>query len=440
MQVEKSVNSEIMKNPFEHENIRQRLAGKFRYFDGEQKRWYTFTNFCNPTCTEETIKIRCKWAKQTITLPYPFELSEGLLYLWGLIVGSAYKKDQLEICVDACQEETINSIVSKLGFEIQTLKVTKPRKKYNSPRIPRYYRKVRVKFPSEFLKFLKCLGYRQNKPSIPAWFTEQQKSIWLEGYLNSSKLQCRIRKGRNIAPKVQVFILNNEIKLLLGISEILDSFNVSHSIYQTQDRVRIVIQQISSIFNLVVNFSIYRPKFRALSAILKKSEEQPALRMSLQKLPISDFQLTLFGIALDNGNGELEYTIFENALATSSNQIRTNLYQLNEWGLIHYYKKENNREFLRLENQYLHYINQILKEEELELRNLLKLSDSNALSFYCKGCDVILSYLEAIGENSFGCPRCGEKTLQPLDISRHSYYGKLGHLAVQCRIIQGASI
>jgi transcription initiation factor IIE alpha subunit len=67
----------------------------------------------------------------------------------------------------------------------------------------------------------------------------------------------------------------------------------------------------------------------------------------------------------------------------------------------------------------------------------LKYSDSNALSFHCPECDTVLSYLEAMGERTFSCPNCASTTLHPVELSRFFYYGRLGYVVQQQRMLEG---
>ncbi|MHA1651020.1 MAG: hypothetical protein ACTSYB_12565 [Candidatus Helarchaeota archaeon] len=425
-----SISNQIEDN-FEHIKIKKKLVSYFSYFDPDKEGWCKITNFSDPICNKNQILIRCRYAQQILRIPYPFKLEDDILYLWGLIVGSAKYSKRLRIRIDAYQKPLIQSIAERLGIQIQTSVIHRKRRKRGSKRHPNTFRKLIVTFPFVFKKFLWCLGYRQKNNTIPQWLTFDQQLKWLEGYLNSSKIQCSFNPFR-----VSIRFSKYNPRLFQNIIELLKHLSIRFiPWHSSDDRFGITIKNHSSIAQIGKFFVIRRPKLRALFALIHKTQENPALLVSLQKFKLSEFQLTLYGLILEQPAIELEYTIFEKIFACSSNEIRQNLYLLDKLGLITYYKRENNKEFLIQANRYIHLIVQMLKSEKRELCRQLKFTDYNALSFHCKTCDQIISYTEAMDGHTFRCPHCKENNLHPVELSRYFYLGHLGLIMQQQRAL-----
>ena len=434
----------------EHLKVRDRLRRVFKYYDEERKRWRTIIGIINPECRGDRIKVQCKHAHQALQLPYPFRLSPGTCYLWGLITGNNLCRDgqrsPLEIQVDAIQDQVIRAITTELGIQVQIKPVQRSRRKRGVDRSPSQYRKIQVRFPSVFKKFLHCLGWNPRRPRLPQWLNDEQQMAWLEGYFNSPKIHCHIlRRDRvGIQPMITLYATNNHPRLLQDITKALKRLSITCSTLQFRNgnnlkQLACRIQGTSNIFKFLQYFPSRRPKLRALRALLQECRRHRALRLSLKKLALSEFHLTIYGTILSQPAQELEYTLLERTFASSSNEIRQVLYDLDECGLIDYYQKENHKEFFRQSSQYLHVVQHHLKIEEQKLRRYLKFTDSNALSFHCRDCDCIVGYTEAMGDGSFGCPQCNSKNLQPLEMSRFLYVRRLAHLTGQQNIVGGTS-
>jgi transcription initiation factor IIE alpha subunit len=421
----------------ENEDIRQRLATYFMYFNEQDGAWHTLTNLTDPICIKDTILLQYRGAKklgrQSLRLPFPFTLPKDLLYLWGLVAGSTAQKRNFGFCVDVNQEHLIRTLAKKLGLTVRVEAIRRARRRYAAERTPNYYRKLRITFPSILFKLLECLGGRN-----PRWLSLEQRGAWLEGYLNSVKLQCQIHHQMRIAPKITICAPKI---LLQEIQEVFDGLGIIYSIYQDNRRFQLLIQRHASLRTLVQAFAIRRPKVRALVALLQKFDQDAALRLSLHKLNLTEFQLTLYGVALDaitRPGQELEYTVFESVFARSSNEIRQNLYQFDQWGLISYFERENSKEYFALSTRYLANLGEMMRQELEELKTQLKYTDSNALSFHCLQCDKIVGYADAIGDHAFECPDCHSTDLRPIELSRYFFYGHLGNLTQQQKLIAEA--
>lgn len=438
----------LVESQDQHLNLRQRLSSKFKYYDEERAKWQTITNLVDPKCERDRILIRCNHARQVLSLPYPFKLG-NVCYLWGLIAGSTSSWAMLNkdgISIDAIQEEVIQEITSELGIHVQITPVRRSRRKRGVNRSPSQYRKIQVRFPSVLKRFLHCLGWRPRRLTLPQWLNDEQQMVWIEGYFNSSKIHCHIlrREETRIQPTITIYATNNNPRLLQDISKVLERLSINCSTFQFKNgnnskQLACRIQGSSNVLKLLQHFPSRRPKLRALSALLQECQRQRALRLSLKKLALSEFHLTIYGTILSQPAQELEYTLLERTFASSSNEIRQVLYDLDEYGLINYYKKENNKEFFVQSSQYLHVVQHLLKVEELKLCRHLKFTDSNALSFHCSDCDCIVGYAEAMGDGSFGCPQCNSKELQPLEMSRFLYVKRLAHLTGQQNLVGGTS-
>jgi predicted RNA-binding Zn-ribbon protein involved in translation (DUF1610 family) len=424
----------------EHAAIRRRLVKGFKYYDTQRAAWRPITNFADPECTDSVIQLRCKFARQELRVPYPFRLEDAVLYLWGLVAGAASGQKQLEICVDAAQEPILEAITAKLGISITIQHVRKRRRTRGSQRAPNPYRKIRVVFPFVVKQFLAALGYQPADNALPQWVGPDQQLRWLEGYLNSKKTQCTFRKGGAFFPRLRIYVSQDDPRLLADIQALLDECEIAYQLYRYAGQYRITIQNRASLLALADRFAIQRPNIQALFALLRRCATDPALRVTLQKFKLSQLQLLLYGLVLAQPLTELEYTLFEETLACSSNDIRQNLYLLDQLGLIAYYKKDNNKEFLIQAQRYLHSLRQILAAEEEELRRQLKVSDSSVLSFHCPDCGAISSYLDALQGDTFACPHCASATLAPLEVSQYFYYGHLGHLVQQKSALPGGPL
>jgi len=284
------------------------------------------------------------------------------------------------------------------------------------------------------------MGYKTKRFTYPDWLNLEQKIAWFEGYLNSKKLWCRITDsceyGTKIRPKIHISIIQNDPQLLRDITSLLDQFSIDHAISNWQGRLKVVVRKRSGLLQFMNSFTIRRPKVRALAAIMQESHNQPVFGVALAKYRLNEFQMLLCGLILDQPLQEIEYTLFEKTLTSSSNEVRQELYTLDKLGLITYYKKENNKEFVVRNTRYFHHVQRILRDEEAELRRILKLTDSNALSFCCQGCKRIFGYTEVMGENTFQCPHCSSYNLTPLNVSKFFFYGQLTSLSHQQNIIQ----
>ena len=150
MQAKGRVKVALVQDNIDHVIIRRRLVKYFMYYHDQNENWRSITNFADPECEKERIEIRCKHARQTLHLPYPFMLDTGVLYLWGLVAGAAHRKKQLEICVDANQEPRIQAAANQLGMRVEISHIRRKRRKYGSRAIPNKYRKIQVvHFPED---------------------------------------------------------------------------------------------------------------------------------------------------------------------------------------------------------------------------------------------------------------------------------------------------
>jgi len=416
----------------EHRIIRKQLI-KFLYYNSKCENWRAITLYegVDLECNESRILIRCKYARQTIYLPYPLKLEPDLLYLWGLIAGTSYHKKGLEIRVDLNQLPIIEKFAEKYQINLKIEHITRKRRRIGAKPNLDNYRQVKIKFPLVFRKVLYALGFRDAKNRIPKWLRYDQQLVWLEGYLNSRKIQCRFRKGNRFYPEIRIHVPQKNAPLLENVQSLLESLSIHYRIYKydVQAEFRIVIQGFANLLNITEHFTIRRPNIRALLALVRKCVSDPSFQLNINKCKLTKFQLTLYGLILDQDLRELEYTLFEKTFACSSNDIRHNLYILDTLGLIKYYKDATNKEFFTQSNRYRTQLLQILKSEEEELRRLLKYNEENTISFHCPDCQTLSSYTEAMGDSTFGCPHCGFTGLEPLELSRYFYYGHIGVLA-----------
>ena len=418
----------------EHVAIRRSLIRKFKYFNSSKADWRAITNFEDLECENGALVLRCKYARQALTIPFPFHIETEVAYLMGLVAGSIHKKESLEICIDADQEAQIKAITDRLGIEVKIDALKRKRRKWGTYQTSVQYRKIRVRFPMVLNTFFKALC--RGTLTIPPWFNYDQRLAWIEGYFNSPKMQCKLRQHGALAPRLIVRIPE---MILPDITMILDQLQVTFSAYQLQSKhqVEIIVYQRASLYTLLEALNINRPKFRALIGIIRGIERDSTLQLTLQKVALTEFETNLYGLVLDQPLQELEYSLFEQTYAIGSHIIRQHLYHLDHLGLINYYVKESDKEYLTLSNRYLSQIAQTLRQEEAEMRHRLKYSDSNALSFYCPECDTISSYLEAMGEKTFACPNCTATTLHPVEVSQFFYFGRLSQLMQQQRMLEG---
>ena len=443
MLVEKAIHANNMDALAESEEIQQRLKNKFEYFNEVDGCWYALTGIAAPICQSASILLRYKGSKtlarQTIQIPYPFAISKGLLYLWGLLAGSIRQKRNARVCLDANQEPMVQAVAAELGVRIRIVPVARSRKKYQGGKVLHRYRKIEATIPTILFKTLQCLGHRSNDPSIPAWFTTQQRECWLEGYLNSSKFQCQISRHHTIKPRITLSV---SLALRDDLVAVLHTLGIGHSIYQTPERIQIIIQKRASIDLLTQKFTIRRPKFCATLALIKKLKSDTALRLGVHQFRLTEFQLTLYGVALAAyyAKASLEYTIFEGTFACSSNTIRQDLYALDKLGLLSYYEQENHKEYFELSTRYRAAVEETIKAEERELKTQLQYTETNALSFYCTACDHLIGYVEAMGDRTFECPHCHSTALRPVELSRYFFYGHLGVNIYHQRLLQEAEV
>lgn len=426
------------------ELIYERIQKWFVYRDEQDGSWQALPKTEGAIMAGKTLLLRYtgskKLARQMMCVPSPFTLTKGMLYLWGLIAGSTAQQRNAGITVDAAQEPVLQALAEELEVSLKVVPVSRTRQRYGAERVSlNHYRKVKVTFPSVFLNFLKCLGYEPKEPHLPSWLTAEQRIAWVEGYLNSGKLQCQIQHANAITPKLTIYasdLLSHEI------AEVLDQGGIGYFIYQREERTQIIVQKRASLIRLTQQFTLRRPKVGALLALLHHIETTPALRLYFRRARLTEFQLTLYGTALKHGASETEevaYTAFAKTFACSSNTIRQNLYHFDQIGLLTYCEKENHKEYVTLATRYLATIENVIREEERQLKMRLKYTDSNALSFHCSGCDTVVGYAEAIGDHAFECPHCHSKDLHSLETSQYFYYGCLGVLTQQQKIVAGAS-
>ncbi len=428
----------------DREQVYERIQKWFAYRNERDGSWQALPKIEDPIIIGTTLLVRYagskKLARQTMRLPFPFTLTKGMLYLWGLIVGSTAQQRNAGITMDATQEPVLQTLAEELGVSLKVVTVSRTRQRYGAERVSIHrYQKVKVTFPSVFLNFLKCLGYASKEPHLPSWLTTEQRAVWVEGYLNSGKLQCQIQHANAITPKLTIYA---SASLSREIAEVLDQGGIGYFIYQREQRLQIIVQRRASLIRLTQQFTLRRPKVGALLALLRQVDATPALRLYFRKARLTEFQLTLYGTALKHGASvteEVAYTAFAKTFACSSNTIRQNLYHFDQIGLLTYYEKENHKEYVTLATRYLTTIESLMKEEERQLKVRLKYTESNALSFHCNGCDTVVGYAEAIGDHAFECPHCHSKDLHSLETSKYFYYGCLGVLTQQQKIVAGAS-
>jgi transcription initiation factor IIE alpha subunit len=260
----------------------------------------------------------------------------------------------------------------------------------------------------------------------------EKQHAWLEGYLNSAKLQGTITWQGKLHPRMIIRMPESMSHLLEALTETLEQHAIRHYVFaeSKKERCSIVIQHQRDINELAKVFELSRPKSRALLALIKNWQDDPALKVSLYSHKLDEFSLTLYGLILSHVESarEIEYTRLEETMACSSNELRQGLYFLDQVGLIHYFKKENNKEFISRSLRHFTQLEQMLEAEERRIRQFMY-NESNGLFFECQDCGRTVSYLEALDGGSFQCSRCESFELKPISLSIQSYGGQLSRLS-----------
>ncbi|MHA1266183.1 MAG: hypothetical protein ACTSRS_13200 [Candidatus Helarchaeota archaeon] len=443
MQAHPTLVCSLNANEYEHKAILDRLKDRFFYFNQENCRWSPLDVSNRIHNSSEKILIRCKMARQVLCLPYPFHISHSLCYLIGLLSGSINHRSQGRYYIfDAVQQEFLEAVALELGISLNIEHLQRVRQSRGAKRVPNFFRKIKIHFPFIFQIFLQCLGINTHHRAPPSWFSEKQRLAWFEGYLNSSKTQCIIRGTCWLTPQLRIRVVKSDLALFQTIRYLLIQYIDNFTVNKMRNFFELTISNRNHISHLGTVFTIRRPKIQALLALLQVLQEDVLVKKAISKFQLTDFQLMLYGLILSRNNPsqEIPYTLFEQTLARSSDQIRRNLYKLDQYGFISYYKKERNREFIRLSMGYRNRLKGLIRQEREVVKKKIQYTETTVLFFICQACNNRLSYTDAINGRNFLCPHCGSKTLSPSDNFPFMFSNPPAFQLLEKQPIQGGAV
>ena len=158
-----------------------------------------------------------------------------------------------------------------------------------------------------------------------------------------------------------------------------------------------------NLMSLIDTFGLNSLKIQTYLMLMKLRRQDPDFKAKSSGLSeISLFILGLCYLHCEPSNDArdhnvIEYTVIQENLLSSSNNIRKELYYLEENGFIAYFAR-GKKEFIRVITGYKY------KKQDLNHERLI--SNSQDTSFQCKNCLSHFGYLEAWRDDGFYCPNC----------------------------------
>ncbi|MHC1591234.1 MAG: hypothetical protein ACXQS8_04055 [Candidatus Helarchaeales archaeon] len=409
---------------------------KFQFFDHETKKWKSFFPNKMPDVKGNEITIRLKTIpSQSMTLTFPFQLTESLAYLFGICMGSALWSKQFLIKVQRSELERIQDVAKAINIPLEIIPHERGRKTYKKERHRRYFREYVVKFPQILLQLFNSIaGTKEDfyrTPKIPCHLPPKMQKAIFSGYFNSKRTSILFKHDCTIHGKCTITVKGSKYAnqhdpvpiFLLQIQDFLTRHEIKSFLtkYEHDSKETITCRlhvYSSEILKLQRVFNIQKTKFLAFAALNEHFLKDKTIRRFISELQFSELHLILLGysahLTFKENVGSFAYTRFEEVFDYSSSVIRSALYQLQDHGFIVGFMNERRKEFYRLSDKYL--IKARTRKEEHQKKHLDDVKCQQfALMFECQSCFQIIDFLNALTDaKTFECPHCHGTTLSPL--------------------------
>jgi len=390
-------------------DLERRLSSSKTYILEDTGSWKKFWYDRTIISKRSVLKFH-KNSKETFVIKENY-LTELDAFMWGFILGSKrthIKDSWLSVNKEALPQIKKFCEYHETDYQCQKRKLR--RKGMNKNRSKRYQVKYLVKLSPAVYQFYKNLGMNLKNASFPSFISHDLKIQVLKGYLNSQR--CLISfKNHGFYPKIilrskHLASRGNELTFLNEITQILTELGITTS--------TLTIKRNNSTWN---DFYIYGYKnIKKLAHIFKLNSLKIQISLKLIELQkdlefkkatsrLSELSMFILGLChlhfqkSDEVRDSfvIEYTVVQENLLTSSNNMRKELYNLENFGFIRYFAR-GKKEFIKLSTNYKYRQPQSLKKEK-EL-------DPQETIFECDECGARFGYLDAWGEMGFSCPTC----------------------------------
>ena len=361
-------------------------------------------------------KIKVKFPKiaEPITLDLPFTITNELAYFYGLCAYGSFRGcylSELNIALDAGQLSFVKKLCTTFGVDVEYTELKRARKKVGAD-CPKsdLFKIFILKVPAGLYKYLKCLGLNPRIPSIPDIFTEEQEIAAISGCLNSRGTFFRTHRDfhrRSIWIRLPKSLRSNIPKILTSkLSDfepkIVTKGGVRYFIIKKR-----YIPQFIRMFNVTKYQIFYRAK------LVELSQKHPHLCKILKLNQLDGLSQSILAIIYYyfymKNKQTLPFTLLEDILNTTNNEIRKGLYGLHRKGLVTFYKDEQNKDFVSPSVSGVFKMRRKLQEKLSQLQFLMLNNES--VYFRCQYCKTAASYSKLINGKKFVCPNCGSETI-----------------------------
>lgn len=163
------------------------------------------------------------------------------------------------------------------------------------------------------------------------------------------------------------------------------------------------VDNFTNVMTLMEIFEFNSLKVRTYLLLMKIRRQDDQFRIMTASL--SELSLFILGLCYLHGEASddardhnvIEYTVIQENVLSSSNNLRRELYMLEEQGFINYFAR-GKKEFIRVVSGYKHKIDQEVFQKVP--------TGKEEILFQCNDCLSRFGYLEAWGESGFCCPTC----------------------------------
>ncbi|NHI93769.1 MAG: hypothetical protein EAX96_14880 [Candidatus Lokiarchaeota archaeon] len=402
------------------DEISKRLTSSSTYVKRPNGQW---VKFWKERTIFQTYKLKFYKNSNERLILHKLTLTKLDAFIWGLLLGSSRTNGNQKIMT--VRKETrlyIQQFCKQHEIPFRWERAKLRRKGTHKAYSNRYQVKYVVKLPPIIYRFFKILGLNLKNPNIPSYFSEDLKIELVKGYLHSQKCSLTVR---NRVYKYPRFIIKSKYLKRDGMQcRFIDEMRellVNYGIKTNKIIVKrptgtcnyLYVDSIKNLLHLIELFELNTLRIQAYLMIRKLRQQDRDF--NIKTIDLSELSLFILGLCYlysDQSNDArnhqvLEYTIFENHLSTSSNNIRRALYHLEEAGFINYFAR-GKKEFVRVISGY----KQKVIKEDLDL----VINISQELSFQCQHCDQQLGYLEAWHKDGFYCPECHSTDLEAYEL------------------------
>ena len=342
-------------------------------------------------------------------------------FTWGLLLGSIRwnekSRQRLAVVRKDCLP-ILRKFFAQNGLSFKWKRRIIRKRGYGAKYSKRFQVKYLVIIPPVAHQFFKALGLNIENANIPKFLPKELQIEVLKGYLHSKKCSMTIKNGNWICPRFVIRSkhpnMKTQGKFLKDIQNLLKELGINSCAMRVKRKDnswnKLYIYNLKNLMKLIETFELNSLKIKIFLEIIKLRQD---LDFRLLEPQLSELSLFILGLchlhfkeSEDVRNAHvIEYTIVQENLATSSNNMRKELYLLDELGFINYFAR-GKKEFIRKSHRY--------KKPDLNADRLngnVSKEHSQEIVFECNECGIHFGYLDAWVGSEFKCPTCSSSMI-----------------------------